>query len=264
MVVYLSVMRPFTKTINLMQTLLIEIIVLVLSICVLILTLLEVNGTGTTETKLMLGDVVILGNDIVNILIICFFFVRCWQEGSAIVRAQRAKATEQKDRTALIQVLGLVVQQSNMGFEEVINDSASLSPFTTPSTNKKANIKRTLMPSLPPAVTMPEETGNINVYSFAKSPVNPTGTEMQMNLKISQFRVSEVSDHSSIRDDSPMANNRLKSRILRHLSPQVTEGSSVGVNSPNMGELRENSLLLSSPTLSNVKRLTRLARDKKL
>ena len=275
MVLYLSIMRPFSKTISLVQTLLIETIVLVLSICVLLLTLFDANGTGTTEMKLMLGDLVILGNDVVNVLIICFFFIRCWQEASAIIRTQRAKTADQKDRTALLQVLGLFVQQSNMGFEELIDDddSTHVSALRTkpPLANRRADIKRTLMPNLPPSGALASVAEDNSDFSAAIEGNNSPMAKTGMNPGVSQLGLSQVMESSPIRNESRMSNNsRLKSRIFRPTLASAVNfdgnNNNMETSSPNMAEVKESSLLLPNqpPNLNNIKGITRMACNKNI
>ena len=130
MVTFIAVMRPFKKKINLVQLMIYEVIVLIMNILILAMTHMTVKNSSNTNMIILLGDLVILGNDILNIVALFFLVIRCLDEGSKIwADAKRKSFAGPQEKTGMIQLLGIFMQQSNMGFEEFIDD------YVTPSSS---------------------------------------------------------------------------------------------------------------------------------
>ena len=121
-------MRPFKRIINLIQMLIIEVIVFIMNICMLVLIRYLVLGVGDPKKVIMTGDVVILGNDIMNLVFIVFFVIKFILEAIRITKENRAMSAKgSQGKTAYVQLLGLFAQQSSMGFEELLDDYSSKS-----------------------------------------------------------------------------------------------------------------------------------------
>ena len=155
MVVYVAVLKPFEKKISVAQILLIELAVLFMNLCVLVLTYCYVYNAGTYQIHSLLGDLIIVGNDFVNTLTLIFLIVRCVQKGRSIIRQATAKSsTSVEDKTALLQLVRVYMQQSSMGFEELIEDSSQSMEETKqkmsgdPAKSGRGDVKRTLMPNI--------------------------------------------------------------------------------------------------------------------
>ena len=125
---FLLTMNPFTKKVNLVQLVLIEVIVLLMNICVTLLTLYNEGNVSHPRKVPTLVDFIYIGNDIINILVLVFLVTKVGLEGFAIhknIQKQGIKGI--KRYIAFLQLLALPLQQGNMGFEEVI----TYNPFNT-------------------------------------------------------------------------------------------------------------------------------------
>ena len=113
--------KPFQKRVNHIQLLIVEAIVLLLNVCMLIITGLDVAGIHNSSFAIFLGDVVIIGNVILNFLVLIFLFIRLILEIRAISAAiTKAEIKGKRCVAAWLQLLALPLQQANMGFEEMI------------------------------------------------------------------------------------------------------------------------------------------------
>jgi len=113
--------KPFQKRINQIQLLIVEAIVLLLNVCMLIITGLDVAGIHKSNFAIFLGDVVIIGNVILNFLVLISLFIRIVLEIRAIsVAIKKAEIKGKRCVAAWLQLLALPLQQANMGFEEMI------------------------------------------------------------------------------------------------------------------------------------------------
>jgi len=119
---YLFIMRPFKKIINQIQLVSYEIIIFMMNIGVLILAAKSPTGKESAES-IRIGDMIIVGNDIINFLAIIFLAIKLYLEATALHKdMKRLKNISTKEKvTTYLQLLALPFQQDNMGFEEMIN-----------------------------------------------------------------------------------------------------------------------------------------------
>jgi len=157
MLSYLMKMEPFKKRINHYQILIFESIVLIMNICMLVLTIFSVKGYQHEYVSMLLGDIVIVGNDIINILCLAFLVIKLKIEADNITRRLMKKSVDKPREVGLwVQLLSLPFQQGNMGFEEMIEDDPTgwpvrrVKPFSGASVEKEVITMMTV-----------EETGKV-------------------------------------------------------------------------------------------------------
>jgi len=120
-VAYLIKMKPFVRKLNRVQLLTFETITLMLNACILSLIVLSENNRGDTPFAVILGDFVIIGNVLLNFLNLGFLVVRLYVDVCIVHHYIKKQGLRGKDTIGLwLQLLYIPMQQSNMGFEEVI------------------------------------------------------------------------------------------------------------------------------------------------
>jgi len=121
MLLYLFIMRPFKKLINQIQLVSYEIVIFMMNICVLVLAAKSPTGADS-PSSIRLGDVIIVGNDIINFMVIIFMVMKIYIEALAIHKdIKRLKRISLKEKiTTYLQLFALPIQQDHMGFEEMI------------------------------------------------------------------------------------------------------------------------------------------------
>jgi len=113
--------KPFIKRVNQIQIMILESIVLLMNICMLIITALDAVDIKRSSFAIFLGDVVIIGNVILNFMVLLFLLIRIVLEIQAINLAlTKANIKGRRSIAAWLQLLALPLQQANMGFEEMI------------------------------------------------------------------------------------------------------------------------------------------------
>ena len=118
---YLLKMKPFIKNINHQQIVLFEVIVLIMNFCMFILTILSMTGLHHTKGANILGDIVIIGNDIINIMCLVFLVIKLYNEIKIVRAFIKKNSINKAEATGLyLQLLFVPLQLGNMGFEEMI------------------------------------------------------------------------------------------------------------------------------------------------
>jgi len=113
--------KPFIKKINHQQIVLFETIVLIMNFCMLILTVLSMVGLHNTKGANILGDIVIIGNDIINLMCLVFLILKLYIEIKILKAFTKKNNVTKTEATGLyLQLLFIPLQLGNMGFEEMI------------------------------------------------------------------------------------------------------------------------------------------------
>ena len=76
MLVYLILKKPFKKTVNLLQLITYEVIILVVNVLVLIMAIWDKQGIENTEMRENFGYVIILGNVVFMLAAIGFLIAK--------------------------------------------------------------------------------------------------------------------------------------------------------------------------------------------
>jgi len=125
--------KPFTKKINHYQILLFESIALLMNISMFSLTILSIKDKENSKFAIFLGDFVIVGNDIINLMCLAFLIIKLFIE-VRLIRAflKKNEVAKPEKITLWLQLIFIPLQLAHMGFEEVtVYDMASQDPRTT-------------------------------------------------------------------------------------------------------------------------------------
>jgi len=93
---FIVLLKPFTKKINYYQIIISETIVLIMNFFMVIITMLCLNDKENYKFAIFLADLVILGNDIINILLIVFLIVKLHSEIKQIREYTKKKNSSRK------------------------------------------------------------------------------------------------------------------------------------------------------------------------
>jgi len=213
--------KPFQKRINHIQLLIVEAIVLLLNVCMLIITGLDVAGIHNSSFAIFLGDVVIIGNVILNFLVLIFLFIRLILEVQAINTAlTKAEIKGKRCVAAWLQLLALPLQQANMGFEEMITYDFT---YICPKDQGKVGIMQVIEDDANRNGANEDETevrSNINI-SFAggmEYPRPATPEKLNENYALNKLMPEEKQDEGN--EDGDETGRRLKDNgDFRALTP---------------------------------------------
>jgi len=119
-VCYIVYMRPFKKLLNYAQIVIVESLVLIMNISVVVLIAMELHGVQDTLANVLFADTVIIGNTLINVVII-FIFVLKLIDYFREVRKFR-KQSPKGWKLACVYFLVIPLQQGAFGFEELLED----------------------------------------------------------------------------------------------------------------------------------------------
>ena len=118
---YLIVVRPLKKRINAIQLYFYEGVTLVIHIAALALASVKpTNQLSNHETRTVIGDMIIVGSILINLLIIIVFAIKLVSETIALIKLH--KSNKSYNRSDWSRLLVVFLQQSGYGFEEVSED----------------------------------------------------------------------------------------------------------------------------------------------
>ena len=117
---YIIFKRPIYKKTNHIQLTLIEVVALVANVSMFAITIVSVNENQNQSLGNFLGEVIVIGDIFVNLLLIIMLFVKVIVEAIAIYKAQK-QLTSPKDKIAYLYLLTPILQQGGFGFEEVLS-----------------------------------------------------------------------------------------------------------------------------------------------
>jgi len=119
--IFIAKKQPFLKKINFYQLITFEVIVLIMNISMLAITVLSHLDKENYKIALILGDIVIIGNDCINVLSLLFMIIKLHLEIKLIQEYTRKNLVTSNQKIGLwVQLLFVPLQQANMGFEEMI------------------------------------------------------------------------------------------------------------------------------------------------
>jgi len=120
-ILYIAILKPLLSKINHVQLLLLEATAFVINTSMFVLVISDRSEVSpSSDFSIMVGDIIVFGNSVLNILILVFLFVKIFQAFKSIYQAQRNLT--RKDQTQYVQILVSVVQQAGLGFEELYTD----------------------------------------------------------------------------------------------------------------------------------------------
>ena len=115
---YLIIAKPIKSNINNFQLILFEGILLIINFSAFLLTILNIFENEDYEISIYLGDLIILGNLLLNFLVMSFLAFKIFfgLKAAIIFRKQNNKL----ERGAWYHLLFLPIQQGGLGFEEAM------------------------------------------------------------------------------------------------------------------------------------------------
>jgi len=110
-----------------------------MNFCVFLLSTVSPHHLQSHNFAVFLGDVVILGNDIINLLCIVFFIIKLHTESLLVHKFIKKHAVKGPDALGLwLQLLFIPLQLAHMGFEEMLAADISMFPsYSVFSFNKR-------------------------------------------------------------------------------------------------------------------------------
>jgi len=117
---FLIVYKPFVKKVNHYQILIFESLTLLMNCSILALTILSYNDKQNSQLAVVLGDFVIIGNDIINVMGLLFLIIKLHIESKIVLAFIKKHKVPKKMAVGLwVQLLYIPLQLSHMGFEEM-------------------------------------------------------------------------------------------------------------------------------------------------
>jgi len=122
--------KPVNRKINHIQLIIIETVVLVINIALLGLCIIDVKESFVRSHSafVALGDIVVYGNIVINLLAVVFLIIKVVEGASAIRKYQKANPTG-KNGSLWLQLFVFYMQQAGMGFEEMFIDEKTAEIF---------------------------------------------------------------------------------------------------------------------------------------
>jgi len=123
---YIIWMKPLARIINFIQLIIFESIMLIINICLLLLKL----NFGDVHMKALIGDLVIAGNSIINLIAIVFLIFKLL--GGIKILIQFISKQPKTQWTIFLQLIPLYLQQGGVGFEEMFIDAKAAEAYNQP------------------------------------------------------------------------------------------------------------------------------------
>jgi len=114
---YIVIKKPANRKINHIQLIIVETLVLVMNFALLLLVIMNITNSQGSSAFTTVGDIVVYGSLIFNILIVIFLIAKLVNIIFAIKNYHGTK-----DKSIWIQLLAVYLQQGGMGFEEIFVD----------------------------------------------------------------------------------------------------------------------------------------------
>ena len=134
--------KPFIKKINHSQLVIFESVVLLMNFSMFLLTILSMVGMSHTKGANVLGDIVIVGNDIINLMCLVFLVIKLHIESKIILAFLKKYQVSKAEALGLwLQLIFVPLQLAHMGFEEMIGyNMASHDPNNRQATFRRGHL----------------------------------------------------------------------------------------------------------------------------
>ena len=120
---YITLKKPVNRKINHIQLIVIETLVLVINFALLLLCIMNITNSQGSSAFVRLGDVVVYGSTIYNVLIVGFLIAKV-AHGIMVISQNKVQ-----DKSIWLQLLVFYLQQAGMGFEEIFVDEKAAEIF---------------------------------------------------------------------------------------------------------------------------------------
>ena len=137
---YLIYRVPLQNKLNQFQLVIVEIMTLMINISVFGLTVGDSNGNNNQKLSIFFGDVVIIGNMLINFFIIVMIVIKIIVESTSIYLMQKPK--QHKEKIAYFYLIVPVLQQGLFGFEEILDENYRIDYIRAYHKAKDENINK--------------------------------------------------------------------------------------------------------------------------
>ena len=135
----LIIKKPFIKKINHYQFLLFEFLITLMNLSMFLLTILSTKNQQNSKFAILLADFVIIGNDLINLMLLVFLIIKLHIEVKLILSFIKTRKIPKYERIALwLQLLYIPLQLSHMGSEEIV--AYKISQENSPNSFKKKKL----------------------------------------------------------------------------------------------------------------------------
>jgi len=222
---YLIVMKPFIKKVNQYQLCIYEFGVFLLNISVGLLTVIGVSNSSFPRASNVLVNIVIGGNDALNIMVLVFLAIKLCLEASSITKATRKQGIKGMRRMIVyLQLFSLPLQLGNMGFEEMISYDIY--------SNRRLKSRRAVTPVKMSSnyVNLKEMAlqGGSPLYSVSKLD-SPESRRALTSGDMNASALSNANQRTRIFEESVIGDGRGEIKLLRQGSGM---SSMIDLNSP--------------------------------
>jgi len=118
--VYILAKKPLEEKVNHVQIVLLESIILVANCCVLFAAILDAGSMGLAGVNAVVGDIIIICNDLVNALLVVFMIIKCKILADRLT--ELLKVSLSRGYEVWVQLLAVPLQQAGMGFEQLFEE----------------------------------------------------------------------------------------------------------------------------------------------
>lgn len=248
MIVFMILKKPLQKRVNHIQIILFESITLLLNFFTFIVVIMGNAGNNETDFAVILGDIIVIGTDVLNILVMIFIAIKVRLEVLSILKV--LKEYPNHNKAIWVNLLGVLAQQTGMGFEEVIEESSI--PGTA---NKYIGLLLKSKSLAKEKAELLKSRSQIYPEDVSRNPINDT-EPMIKKTEISSYQTpgaeSGIMDaNNSTSQHQPKLQARVKN-VISHISlkKQGTENIATLNLSPTFSiDLSDNSPTVKDHTL---------------
>jgi len=121
MITFLMIKNPFVKRINQYQMIFFEVMTVLMNLGMFVLAVLSENDKSSSNSAIVIADLVIIGNDIINASRLFFLVIKLHLEIKVLRRFVRENSLKGPEVAGLwLQLLFVPMQLAHMGFEEMV------------------------------------------------------------------------------------------------------------------------------------------------
>jgi len=120
MLVYILAKKPLEQKVNHVQIVIFESVLLVANCCVLFIAILDAGSMGLAGVSAVVGDIIIICNDLINALLVVFMIIKCKILADKLT--DLLKVSLSRGYEVWIQLLAVPLQQAGMGFEQLFEE----------------------------------------------------------------------------------------------------------------------------------------------
>jgi len=133
--VFILIVRPIKKKINMIQLILFETLAFMMNFCIFILTAINTYNYDAQDSRVRLGDAVVVGNSLTNLLSLIFLALKLSLELKVLIPLL-PKMTKHEKYASFAKLVLIWVQQGAMGFESIFDELIPTGSTRSPNTHQ--------------------------------------------------------------------------------------------------------------------------------